>query len=107
VDVQRRGLHRAAQLVGVPPGQAGTRPRLPILESTEVLSEHAGLWFPDVAPGTLIVEGTRLGHLGDPFGAVLQEVQSPVPGVLAFGLSSLAAVEGGLLACIARPAATS
>ena len=105
VDVQRTGLHRAAQLVGVLPGQAGTRPRLPILESTEVLSGHAGLWFPDVAPGTPVVEGTRLGHLEDPFGAVLQEVLSPVAGVLAFGLSSLAAVEGGLLACIARPAA--
>jgi hypothetical protein len=38
---------------------------------------------------------------------VLQEVLSPVAGVLAFGLSSLAAVEGSLLACIARPAATS
>lgn len=107
VDVQRRGLHRAAQLVGVLPGQAGTRPRLPILESTAVLSEQAGLWFPDVAPGTPVVEGTRLGNLEDPFGAVLQEVLSPVAGVLAFGLSSLAAAEGSLLACIARPAATS
>ena len=72
-----------------------------------MLSEQAGLWFPDVAPGTPVIEGTRLGHLEDPFGAVLQEILSPVAGVLAFGLSSLAAAEGSVLACIARPAATS
>jgi predicted deacylase len=106
VDIQRRGLHQVAQLVGVLPGGAGTRPRLPVSESTDVLSEHAGLWFPDAAAGTTVVEGTCLGRLEDPFGAVLQEVLAPIPGVHSYGLSSLAAVKGDLLASIARPGAT-
>jgi hypothetical protein len=37
---------------------------------------------------------------------VVQEILAPVTGVLVFGLSSLAAVEGDLLAAITRPAAT-
>jgi predicted deacylase len=50
-----------------------------------------------------VAEGTRLGHLEDPLGDVVQEILAPTAGVLIYGLSSLAAVEGSLLASIARP----
>ena len=66
-------------------------------------SERPGLWFPKAAPGTPVTEGTCLGHLEDAFGDVVQEVLAPVTGVLIYGLSSLAAVEGDLLASIAKP----
>ena len=72
-----------------------------------MLSEHAGLWYPEVAPGTFVAEGTRLGRLENPLGVVEQEIVAPTAGVLVFGLSSLAAVEGSLLALIARPLPTS
>ena len=106
-DVQRSGLRRAAAQVGILPAEEGARPRLPLFEdAASVLSERAGLWYPEVAPGTLVAEGTRLGRLEDPLGDVAQEILAPTAGVLVFGLSSLAAVEGSLLALIARPLPT-
>ena len=104
VDVQRNGLRRIAAQVGILPAEAGARPRLPLFENAgDVLSERAGLWYPEVAPGTLVAEGTRLGRLEDPLGEVVQEILAPAAGVLVFGLGSLAAVQGSLLAFIARP----
>jgi predicted deacylase len=90
--------------VGILPAEAGARPRLPLFEdAADVLSEGPGLWYPEVAPGTWVAKGTRLGRLEDPLGDVVQEIQAPAAGVLIYGLSSLAAVEGSLLASIARP----
>jgi uncharacterized protein len=106
-DVQRSGLRRAAAQVGILPAEEGTRPHLPLFEdAANVVSERGGLWFPEVAPGMLVDEGTRLGRLEDPLGEVVQEILAPTAGVLVFGLSSLAAVEGSLLALIARPLPT-
>jgi predicted deacylase len=93
--------------VGILPGEARARPRLPLFENAgDVLSERAGLWYPEVAPGTSVAEGTRLGRLEDPLGEVVQEILAPAAGVLIFGLGSLAAVQGSLLAFIARPLPT-
>jgi len=103
-DVQRRGLRRAAVLVGILSADEGTRPHLPMFEdAANVLSERPGLWFPEIAVGSPVAKGTRLGRLEDAFGDEVQEILAPVPGVLIFGLSSLAAVKGDLLAAIARP----
>ena len=81
-------------------------PDLGDLPAGDVLSERAGLWYPEVAPGTWVAEGTRLGRLEDPLGEVVQEILAPAAGVLVFGLGSLAAVQGSLLAFIARPVPT-
>src|SRR6202008_1734499 len=98
-DVQRTGLRRAAALAGIIPAEEGPRPHLPVFQdAANVLSDRSGLWFPEVAPGTTVTEGTRLGRLEDAFGDVVQEILAPVPGVLIYGLGSLAAVEGDLLA---------
>jgi uncharacterized protein len=106
-DVQRSGLRRAAALVGILPAEEGARPHLPLFEdAADVLSERPGLWYPEIAPGALVAEGERLGHLEDPLGEVVQEILAPTAGVLSYGLSSLAAVEGSLLASIARPLPT-
>jgi uncharacterized protein len=106
-DVQRSGLRRVAAQVGILPAEEGARPHLPLFEdAADVLSERPGLWFPEVAPGALVAEGTRLGHLEDPLGDVAQEILAPTAGVLIYGLGSLAAVEGSLLASIARPLPT-
>jgi predicted deacylase len=112
-DVQRTGLRRAAALVGIlpadegRPAEPGARPHLPLFEdAADVLSERSGLWYPEVRPGVSVAEGTRLGHLEDPLGDVVQEILAPTAGVLIYGLSSLAAAEGSLLASIARPLPT-
>ena len=103
-DVQRQGLLRVAALAGILPGGGGTRPRLPIFEEAAgVLSDRHGLWFPEVHVGASVAEGTRLGRVEDALGDSVWEVLSPAAGVLTFGLSSLAAGPGDLLAYIARP----
>ena len=103
-DVQRDGLRRVAALAGILPGAAETRPRLPLFEDgADLLSDRAGLWFPEVAVGERVAAGARLGRLEDIFGDDVQEIVAPVAGVLSFGLGSLAAKEGDLLASIIRP----
>jgi uncharacterized protein len=103
-DVQREGLRRAAAVAGILPAGEGTRPHLPLFEGAALVrSERPGLWFPEVPVGTSVTEGTRLGRLEDAFGNVVQEILAPVTGVLVFGLSSLAAVEGDLLVYVAKP----
>jgi predicted deacylase len=110
VAVQRDGLRRVAALAGILPGTggagpgAGTRPHLPVFEDAgEVISDRSGLWFPEAAVGTVVEKGTRLGRLEDVFGDDVQQIVSPADGVLSYGLSSLAAVQGDLLASITRP----
>jgi uncharacterized protein len=104
-DVQREGLRRVAALAGILPAEEGARPPLPVFEdAVDVHSERHGLWFPEVAVGTSVAEGSRLGRVEDAFGDVVHEVLAPVTGVLVFGLSSLAAAEGDLLAAMAQPA---
>ena len=103
-DIQRRGLHRVAALAGILPAEERPRPHLPIFEdAADVLSDRPGLWFPEAAVGTFVARGTRLGRLEDAFGTAVQEILAPATGVLSYGLSSLAAAEGDLLASIARP----
>jgi predicted deacylase len=107
-DVQRFGLLRVAALAGLvvdgAGGAGGGRRPLPRYEdAADVLCDRAGLWFPEVPPGSAVAEGARLGRLEDPFGDEVTEVLAPTSGVLLYGLGSLAAVPGDLLASIARP----
>jgi predicted deacylase len=103
-DVQREGLLRVAALAGILPADGGARPHLPLFEeAADVLSDRPGLWFPEVDLGASVEQGTRLGRLEDAFGDTVVEVLAPAAGVLTFGLSSLAAAKGDLLAYIARP----
>lgn len=104
-DVQRLGLRRVAALAGILPaaGDQGARLDLPVFEdAADVRCERTGLWFPDVAPGDEVAAGERLGRLEDPFGEDVRDVRAPAAGVLAYGLGSLAAAEGDLLASIVR-----
>ena len=103
-DVQRHGLLRVTALAGILEADGGARPHLPVFEEAAgVLSDRQGLWFPEVQVGSSVAEGTRLGRVEDAFGDTVWEVLAPAAGVLTFGLSSLAARKGDLLAYIARP----
>jgi uncharacterized protein len=105
-DVQRQGLLRVAALAGIIEANGHQRQHLPLFEdAADVLSDRHGMWFPDVAVGNPVTKGTRLGRLEDAFGDAVLEVVSPAAGVLIYGLSSLAAAPGDLLASIARPLA--
>lgn len=104
-DVQRQGLHRAAAVAGIVPGDGQALPRPPLFEEgAQVRCDRGGLWFPEVAVGSPVAEGTRLGRLEDPFGDEVQDVLAPEAGVLTYGLGSLAAGPGDLLASLSHPA---
>ena len=67
-DVQREGLRRVAALVGIPPA-VPPRPPLPLFEdAVDVRSDRHGLWYPEVAAGASVAEGTCLGRLEDAAG---------------------------------------
>ena len=105
VGIQRDGLRRLATEIGVL--ESAGRPkrkRLPTFRAEpSVISQHAGSWFPRVVPGTSVLKDDVLGRVEDLFGAVLQDVLASIDGVVQYGLSSLSAIKGNVLAVIARP----
>lgn len=103
VAVQREGLDRLAKISGLLDEDNEARTPLPPFKSQGVMCESSGLWFGHVLPGSPVEAGALLGIVRDPFGAVLQEARSPVPGVLIYGISSLAVNSGDLIASIATP----
>ncbi|WP_461162934.1 succinylglutamate desuccinylase/aspartoacylase family protein [Arthrobacter sp. R4-81] len=103
VAIQHEGLRRTAGFAGLLELGREERKPLPVFENQAVMCEVPGLWYSNVKPGSFIDAGALLGVVEDPFGTVLQEARSPISGVLLYGLSSLAANEGDLIACIARP----
>jgi predicted deacylase len=91
-------------LPALPAGLANgdDRPHLPLFEdAADVHADRPGMWFPVVDVGQSVSEGTLLGRLEDAFGDAVQEILAPVAGVVTFGLGSLAAGPGDLLASIA------
>ena len=106
VAIQDEGLRRIAQVVGVLDPETHARQPLPVFAApSAVICEVSGLWFSYFEPGSFIDAGALLGVVEDPFGTVLEEARSPLSGVLIYGLSSLAANKGDLVACVASPSA--
>jgi predicted deacylase len=103
VAVQREGLYRILRFAGLLNEDPEARTPLPKFKSKAVMCERTGLWFREVPPGSEIEAGALLGVIQDPFGSVLEEARSPVPGVVIYGLASLAANSGDLVASIATP----
>jgi len=63
--------------------------------------ENAGWWQSDVAVGTMVSAGQRLGAILDPFGDELEEIVAPLDGAIGFLTSSPAVGSDGLLLAIA------
>ena len=62
-----------------------------------VYTKNAGIWYPKVAPGDLVKEGQQIGTVGDLFGDTLEEIISPVDGVVLFLTINPSVLENGLL----------
>lgn len=60
-------------------------------------TKHAGMWYPEVAPGDAVKEGEQIGTVGDLFGDTLEQIVSPVDGVVLFLTVNPSVLENGLL----------
>jgi predicted deacylase len=60
-------------------------------------TKSAGVWYPKVAPGDVVKEGEQIGRVGDLFGDTLENVNSPVNGVVLFLTINPSVLENGLL----------
>jgi predicted deacylase len=60
-------------------------------------TKHAGTWYPDVAPGDAVKETEQIGTVADLFGDTLENVNSPVNGVVLFLTINPSVLENGLL----------
>ena len=55
------------------------------------------MWYPKVAPGDVVRGGEQVGTIGDLFGDTLEEIVSPVKGVVLFLTINPSVIENGLL----------
>jgi predicted deacylase len=62
-----------------------------------VYTKSAGMWYPKVLPGDVVNKGEEIGRVGDLFGDTLEEVISPVNGVVLFLTINPSVLENGLL----------
>ena len=60
-------------------------------------TKHTGIWYPKVAPGDAVREGEQIRTVGDLFGDTLEEIVSPVNGVVLFLTINPSVLENGLL----------
>ena len=60
-------------------------------------TKSTGVWYPKVAQGDAVREGQQIGRVGDLFGDTLDEIASPVNGIVLFLTISPSVLENGLL----------
>jgi biotin carboxyl carrier protein len=60
-------------------------------------TKSTGVWYPKVAPGDVVREGEQVGTVGDLFGDILEEIVSPVNGVVLFLTINPSVLGKGLL----------
>ena len=60
-------------------------------------TKHEGMWYPKVGPGDLVKKGQEIGTVRDLFGNTLEEIISPVNGVILFLTINPSVLENGLL----------
>jgi hypothetical protein len=60
-------------------------------------TKSTGVWYPKVAPGDAVRHGEQIGTVGDLFGDTLEEIVSPVNGVVLFLTINPSVLENGLL----------
>ena len=62
-----------------------------------IYTKSTGVWYPKVAEGDAVREAEQIGTVGDLFGDTLEEIASPVNGVVLFLTISPSVLENGLL----------
>ncbi len=97
-DRLHAGAQNALRRLGVLPGEARAMPASRLYESfVWIRSRQAGFFRPCVAVGDILAPGDRVGSLGDFFGAVLEDIVTPVGGEVLFLVLSSAISSDGLI----------
>jgi len=76
---------------------ADTAPSTLLPKFEWLYTKSTGVWYPKVAPGDAVREGEQIGTVGDLFGDTLEEIVSPVNGIVLFLTINPSVLEKGLL----------
>jgi predicted deacylase len=95
VSKAKRTVHRAVATTRTAAADTATPTLLTKFEW--LYTESAGMWYPKIAAGDVVKEGEQIGKVGDFFGDILENVISPVNGVVLFLTINPSVLENGLL----------
>ena len=76
---------------------AGTAASTLLSKFEWLYTKHSGIWYAKVAAGEIVNKGQEIGHVADLFGDTLENVNSPVNGVVLFLTINPSVLENGLL----------
>lgn len=83
VNVHLTGLRNILIHLGMMPGTIVNTVKRSFLENYVFFrTDMTGLWYPNMKVGQLLKEGQVTGHIRDYFGQDLQEVKSPIEGIV-------------------------
>lgn len=90
------GLRNVLRVLGMLPGSPEVRSddQLIMVRGNWVRAEKAGLFYSDVQLGEEIAKGNVIGHVSNLFGETLENIVSPVDGIV-FGLRQVAVANVG------------
>lgn len=99
-----RGLRNVLRHLGVVDGAPEPVPPTTVLARLHwVTSQHAGLFYAEVAPGDQVETGGRIGEIRDYFGGRLEEVRSPASGIVLFTVTTPATNPNDPLFAVGEP----
>jgi predicted deacylase len=105
LQIHLRGLRNAMKHLGVVPGEPEPAGPVTVFPRFHwVTSEHAGLCYLSVTPGTRVAEGAPVGEVRDYFGRALGIVRSPANGVVIFTVTTPATNPGDPLFAVGASA---
>ena len=97
-DPKSKSQKTAASAVVTEEASAASTAGSTVLTKFEwVYTTSAGMWYPGVGAGDVVKQGEPVGTVGNLFGDILEQIISPVNGVILFVTVNPSVVENGLL----------
>ena len=101
VDVLAHGSENVMRYLKMLPGEVKpVQHPVWIGEITTVQSEQEGIFYPLVVPEAYVTQGMRIGYTTDYFGNELQDIVTPVSGIVVYVCSVPSMKKGGTVAYI-------
>ena len=84
VQYHVQGIINVMKHLNMIEGEAKLKQHKKIPNSYPINLKHGGIWHPKLAAGQLVSKGELLGEVTDPFGKVIERLESPAAGVIEF-----------------------